>query len=116
MSSRKQAPRGPRDRINALKQQILEIDLIVAGTLSRRTKVCGKAACRCATDPEARHGPYFEWGRFQGKRRVSTTVSPKKASQLKIALRNRRQLKALLRRWERESTRIIEDEIDTSPD
>lgn len=116
MSSKKQAPRGPRERINALKQQILEIDLIVAGTLNRRTKVCGKAACRCATDPEARHGPYFEWGRIQGKRRVSTTVSPKKARLLKTALRNQRQLKTLLRRWERETVRLIEHEIATSPD
>ena len=116
MSSRKQSTKDPRERISAIKQQILEIDLIVAGTLNRRTKVCGKAACRCATDPEARHGPYFEWGRIQGKRRVSTTVSPKKARMLKAALTNQRRIKALLRRWERESVRLIDAEIAASHD
>ena len=29
------------------------------GSISERTIRCGKANCACATDPEARHGPYF---------------------------------------------------------
>ena len=35
--------------IDAVKEQILAIDDVVRGTLLRRTKVCGKAWCRCAT-------------------------------------------------------------------
>ena len=103
-----------RTRIDEIKQQILDLDLLVAGTLVRRTKVCGKAGCRCATDPEARHGPYFEWGRLEGGRRVSTTVSPAKARRLKVALRNQRRLKTLVRRWERESARLLDAEIAAS--
>jgi len=103
-----------RARIAEIKQQILALDLIVSGTLNRRTKVCGKPGCRCATDPEARHGPYYEWGRIDGKRRTSTTVSPEKGRRLQVALRNQRRLKTLMRRWERESVRLLEAEIGAS--
>ena len=92
-----------RARIEELKQQILELDLVVSGTLVRRTKVCGKPGCRCATDPAARHGPYHEWGRIERGSRTTTTVTPEKGRRLRAALRNRRRLKTLVRRWERES-------------
>src|SRR5450756_729215 len=29
------------------------------GSLGERLMKCGKAACACHTDPDARHGPYF---------------------------------------------------------
>jgi len=29
------------------------------GSLSERSVKCGKPGCTCATDPKARHGPYF---------------------------------------------------------
>jgi hypothetical protein len=29
------------------------------GSLGERFMKCGKAACACQTDPDARHGPYF---------------------------------------------------------
>ena len=29
------------------------------GSLGERFMKCGKAACACHTDPDARHGPYF---------------------------------------------------------
>lgn len=101
-----------RERIEQIKRQILEIELVVAGTLVRRTKVCSKPGCRCATDPEARHGPYFEWGRLERGRRTSTTVTPEKARLLKKALRDQRRLRVLLRRWEQESARAIDASVD----
>lgn len=103
-----------RARIEEIKKQILELDLIVSGTLHRRTKVCGKPGCRCATDREARHGPYYEWGRIEGQRRISTTVSPEKGGRLRAALRNQRRLKTLVRRWGRESVRLLDAEIAAS--
>jgi len=103
-----------RARIEELKHEILDLDLIASGTLVRRTKVCGKPSCRCATDPEARHGPYYEWGRLEAGKRISSTVSPEKGRRLRVALRNRRRLKTLVRRWERESGRLLDAEIAAS--
>lgn len=33
------------------------------GTLLERMTVCGKSNCRCAGDPDQRHGPCFRWNR-----------------------------------------------------
>ena len=81
-------------RIEELKQQILDLDLVVAGTLVRRTKESLQLGKSTVSPPRPRHGPYFEWGRIEGGRRVSTTVSPAKARRLKVALRNQRRLKS----------------------
>jgi hypothetical protein len=101
-------------RVEALRAEIAGLDLIVDGTLTMRTKVCGKPACACARDPDARHGPYYEWGRMERGERTSLTVTPEKARELTRALRNRRRLEALIRRWKRESVRIIDARIDLS--
>jgi hypothetical protein len=40
------------------------------GSLSERFVKCSKPGCACATDSEARHGPYYSWTRpVQGKTR-----------------------------------------------
>ena len=47
--------------------------------LSQRMMKCGKPNCRCANDPAARHGPYYEWGRMRAGKLVHryVTTSPK---------------------------------------
>jgi hypothetical protein len=30
-------------------------------SLANHCTSCGKPGCRCASDPAARHGPYYEW-------------------------------------------------------
>jgi hypothetical protein len=103
-------------RLEAVRGEIAALDLIAPGTLLRRTKVCGKPGCACARDPAARHGPYYEWGRMEQGARSTVTVPEAKARQLERALRNRRRLEGLLRRWMRESVRVIDWQIDVSAD
>jgi hypothetical protein len=90
-----------------LRRALDGVDFLCRGTLVKRTKVCGKDSCRCAHDPAARHGPYYEWGRMERGRLVHTMVSPEQAAQLARAIRAHRQVQRLLRRWERESARTI---------
>ncbi len=94
-------------RIDRIRRQIARIDVICAGTLLERTKVCGKPNCRCATDPKARHGPYFEWNRWEAGALRHRTPSPQQAAQIRRAMDNYQRLLALLEDWERESTRIL---------
>ena len=96
-----------RRRINEIRSRIDDFDLVCSGTLHERTKTCGKPNCRCATDPEARHGPYFEWSWRQDGRLCHKIVSPEQARELKQAIENYRKIQALLTRWERESAAII---------
>lgn len=90
-----------------LRRAIEDGDLLCRGTLVKRTKLCGKSSCRCAQDPSARHGPYYEWGRMERDRLVHTMVSREQAGEIIRAIRAHRRLQRLLRRWERESTRAV---------
>jgi hypothetical protein len=83
------------------------MDLVCSGTLLERLKTCGKPNCRCAKDPEARHGPYHEWSRREDGRLAHSSVSPEQAKQLRQAISNYRKIQDLLKRWERETAAII---------
>ena len=84
------------------------MERLCSGTLLRRTKVCGKPQCRCAQDRQARHGPYYEWGRMKGGRLVHRMVSPAQSALLRAAIANYRTLRRLLRAWENETVTLIE--------
>jgi hypothetical protein len=77
--------------------------------------VCGKPNCRCARDPAARHGPYYEWSWREGDRGVHLVLTRDQAKALRRALRNYRKAKSLLARWEEESARTILGEEDVNP-
>lgn len=96
-----------RQRIVGIVQQIGRIDLICSGTLSERRTTCGRPNCRCATDPAARHGPYYEWTWLQDGKFMHKHVSPQEAKQLQRAIQNQRAVKQLLKLWERESAAIL---------
>ena len=97
-------------RIAQIRQEISRLGFLCSGTLLRRTKVCGKPACRCAQDPAERHGPYYEWSRRQGNHLVHTILSKDEAERLAQAIRNYRLVKRRLRRWERETLTAIRAE------
>ena len=88
------------------------MDFVVSGTIHTRTKVCGRANCRCAQDPDARHGPYHEWSRHQDGRLVHSVVTAEQAATLGQAIANYREVQALLARWRAESA----DELLQAPD
>lgn len=49
------------------------------GSLSERYMRCSKPTCACASDPDARHGPYFSLTRGVGGRTRSRLVSGEQA-------------------------------------
>ena len=68
-----------RERIARIRATINEMEHLSSGTLLRRMKVCGKPGCRCADDPDARHGPYYEWGHRKGGKLVHRMVTAEQA-------------------------------------
>jgi hypothetical protein len=104
--------RAAQERIAQIRDRIRGVERLCSGTLLRRTKVCGKPGCRCARDPAARHGPYYEWGRMKGGRLVHRMVSPTQAALLREAIANYRMLRRLLRTWENETLKLIEAETN----
>ena len=114
-SSRELVRRRAQQRIARIRAAIGAVDALCSGTLLQRTKLCGKAGCRCAQDPAARHGPYYEWGHMQRGRLVHRMVSPRQAARLRRAIQNYRRVRRLLRAWEAETVRIIEAENSRNP-
>ena len=91
-----------------LRAELAQIDYVCSGTLLERMKTCGKPACRCAQDPAARHGPYYEWGHMKAGKLVHRLVSAEQAGLLRRAIANYRRLRKLLRAWEGETERLID--------
>lgn len=108
MSRRTAVARPPiRKRTAALRRAITEMDLVASGSLQVRTKVCGRKNCRCALDPEARHGPYHEWTRRENGRLVHSVITPAQAQLLARAIENYREIQKLLGAWHRETAEAI---------
>ena len=99
-----------RERIGRIRATIAGIDYLCSGTLLEHLTRCGKPGCRCASDPAARHGPYYDWGHMHAGRLVHRRLSAEQAALLRPAIANYRKLKKLLRAWEVETERLIEAE------
>jgi len=104
-----------RERIARIREALSAIDYLCSGTLLQRTKVCGKPGCRCANDPSARHGPYFEWGHMKGGKLVHRTVSPEQATIVQLAIANHRKAKKLMQAWGDETERLFDAEAPRKP-
>ena len=96
-----------RRRTRDLRRAIDAVGYILEGTLRRRMKVCGRPNCRCADDPDARHGPYYEWSRLEKRRLVQRALSEEQAAWVEHALANYRRIQKLLRQWEAETVAEI---------
>ena len=100
--------RQARERIARIRAAINEMEYLSSGTLLRRMKVCGKPGCRCANDPDARHGPYYEWGHMKGGKLVHRMVTAEQAEILRRAIANYRSARKLLKTWEEITERLID--------
>jgi len=96
-----------RPAIRRIRQTITEMDLVCTGTLLKRWKLCGRPNCRCAQDPTARHGPYYEWSHRRDGRLRHNLLNPQQAQQMTRAIHNQRKILALLARWSLETARTI---------
>ena len=98
-------------RITRIQDQIRAVDYICSGSVVRRRKLCGKPSCRCSQDPDARHGPYYEWGFMKDGRLAHRMVSADQARLLRRAIANYRRVLRCLRAWERQTVRIVDEQI-----
>jgi hypothetical protein len=103
-----------RARIENIREALSGIEHLCSGTLLKRTKVCGKPGCRCATDPSARHGPYYEWGHMRDGRLVHRSVTAEQAALLDQAIANYRQARKLMQAWEAETEKLIDAQAPRS--
>lgn len=109
MSPPEEATRAQvREKIATIRSALSDLDYLASGTLLKRTKLCGNPRCHCATDPAARHGPYYEWSYLKAGKLRHRTLSPQQAELMRLAIGNHRKAKKLLKAWEVQTLRLIE--------
>jgi type II secretory pathway component PulJ len=90
-------------RFSLARQELLQLDYFLKGTVLKRMMKCGKPQCACHRDPAQRHGPYFEWTYKAAGKTVNVKLSTQAAPLYQAATRQHRKLKAVLARMERAS-------------
>ena len=98
-------------RIAEIHRTLATLQYLSSGTLLKRTKLCGNPRCHCASDPAARHGPYFEWSYLKAGKLRHRTLTAEQAERMRLAIANYRKAKKLLKIWEVQSLRLIQ--LDT---
>ena len=88
-------------RFRQARQELLQLDYFLKGTVLRRLMKCGRPQCACHHDPAKRHGPYFEWTYKVKGKTVNRKLSPQAAPFYKAATKQHRKLKIVLARLER---------------
>ena len=83
-------------KYHRLIKQLNELGHVCNGSIKEMYRTCGKPGCRCAEDPEARHGPYFIWtGHHKGKP-ICRSLSKQQAADFRRCNRNYRKMKKLI--------------------
>src|ERR1700674_4018998 len=94
-------------RFHELKRGLDPLEYFCKGTVLKRMMKCGKAACACHSDPDKRHGPYFELTYKANGKTVNLKLTPETAPLYKTASLQYRRLKILLTRLEKLSQIIL---------
>jgi hypothetical protein len=97
-----------REKISEIQRELCGMEYLSSGTLLKRMKVCGNPRCHCASDPAARHGPYFEWSYLKAGKLHHRTLTPEQAEIMQRAIANQRKAKKLMRVWEAQTLNLIE--------
>jgi hypothetical protein len=79
----------------AAKAKIAEVGFTCEGSLIERYTTCNNPNCRCS-DPDQRHGPYWQLSWKQGGKTVSRLLSADDAALYQEWINNRRALEAAL--------------------
>ena len=73
----------PPPPVQAVAARLTQPHPMRRGSLSERFVKCSKSGCGCATDPNARHGPYFSWTRVVDGKTQSRLLSREQAAVVK---------------------------------
>jgi hypothetical protein len=93
-----EALRRQEEKFEEAKAEIDDLGFVLQGSVVERQMECGKPACRCHEDPEARHGPYYQWTwKADGKTRAVYLTKEQAALCKKWSMNNRRLNKIISR-------------------
>lgn len=103
-------------KITAIKDQLLRLDRMRPGSISRQYNVCGKPGCRCK-DPEnpKRHGPYCQLNYvFRGKKK-SQFIRAEFVASVNAELANFKKFRRLTDLWISLALELADLELKSKP-
>jgi hypothetical protein len=93
-----EALRRREQKFEEIKAELSDIGFILQGSITERWMECGKPLCRCHEDPDARHGPYYQWSwKNQGQTR-SVYLTKEQATLCKKWIKNNRRFERNIKR------------------
>lgn len=98
----------------ALARSLAGVGYIFPGSVTKRFIPCGKSSCRCAADPDQRHGPYYEWTRKVRGKTATVRLTAEQAQHYQEWIENRRGLKKILARMQAISIRAAQAQIGST--
>lgn len=93
-----------------IARELSTIGYALPGTLTVRAYACGKANCRCKTDPAARHGPYAYWTRKVGSTTKTRVLTDDQLEDYREWLDNARRLKELVAELYELSVSVVDED------
>ena len=95
------------DQRRRIVDELAQMGFTLPGSIVTRTVTCGRATCRCATEPDQRHGPYIQWSRTVKGRTVSKMLTPEQLETYQPWIDNQRRLRELAHQLETLSLEAI---------
>lgn len=86
-----------QNRIDKIKEEILNLGNLRAGSLTKQYNVCGKKKCKCK-DPEnpIKHGPYNQLAFYRSGKHSTRFIKNEILSDVKKEITNYKKLKLLV--------------------
>ena len=101
------AMRRYEKQYDEIKAELQTLGFIGQGSVSTCRITCGRSACRCYRDPEARHGPYHYWTRKARGKTVGLKLTDEELGLYREWTENNRELEPLVTEMRRISSRVL---------
>ena len=85
-----------REEYERIKARIQKVGFISKGSIIKRRLTCGNPTCRCHSDPEKLHGPYYQISWKEKGKTVSYFLSPEMARSYRQWIDNHRKLMTII--------------------
>lgn len=90
-----ESPMDQDPQQHEIARRLGEVGFALPGTITERTKTCGKPTCRCRGDIDQRHGPYIQWTRTVDAKTVTRQLTRDQLDRYQPWFDNNRQLRDL---------------------
>ena len=88
------------DQRRRIVAELGRMGFTLPGSIVTRTVTCGRATCRCASDPDQRHGPYIQWSRTVKGCTANKMLTPEQLERYQPWIDNSRRLRQLAHQLE----------------